>query len=494
MAARETCPAMAGGWRIVLICALAVAALLASYIAGLASISQEARGPYLYGWPAKRSTPAELPHQHRHLYRVFRDVCVKQLEPWVNGPKKKKAVMTDRELRFCAGGGTDVAWPLPPRDPSFDVHRQPERFSSRFRVQSTGRPEACSAADLNDGLSFWMHAGHKYTTRKMGESYNTGHWIHDTVFPLLVALLTLPVVPANTGTIFVDVHDGMPGFAMNAAHLLAGLLSSTIGGRVTVERTKDFPLLCMRWLILPDNIAEMRLSDGNPEDTDDGTGAKMSWPPDYGVPGPAASLGRQVVDLWRAGAYTACSPSLRVEPRLGCLRRIMLYGRKGNRLRNVLNMDDAAAALRSIGVDVISNFEFADVPFVEIIRMMATLDGYLAAHGANIASNMFFLQPGAVLMEVLPNTSVFKKLLPEPSNHSYMMKAGHWSWSCPWDYLPSLNLVQAASLKYKCFPGELPPHYKQWNYKDPRNRNTTVCVKCVVEHLQAVNKHRSCPS
>jgi len=280
----------------------------------------------------------------------------------------------------------------------------------------------------------------------------------------------------------LDAEDDMPPNAWRAAETVAALFERRHAQNMTVVHASALPeTVCMRQLILPDNVVEMRLSDVLPAPTEDATGSLQAWAPSYGQPGPPLELAQRAVGAFREEAYRRCG--VRLRPRR-CARRILIFGREGDTKRSITNVRSLAHALRMEGRNVVTGFDFAKQEWCAMVRMMSSLDVYITPHGASLAFNVFYMQPSAITVEVYPNVSFRKHLVTE--KEVYGRDPSHWSTACPWDYFPSLNVFQALSLAYKCFAASIPEGQREDGRYAP-NYPCAVCAPCVAGYLARVD-------
>jgi len=442
------------------------------------------------------ATAQEVLHPHRHVYRVFNDVCVRRLDldpKAFRQDRNDKADLFkryDRVLSLCRSDkAEEVEWPLPPIGPAPERTHHPKDWvmSSRFRAQVGGAE--CGPRSRWLGQAIYLHVGHKITARwpLNPRSLNMAHWMSDVLAPLLVAAVTLNESFARAPeALILDAEDAMPPNAIHAASALAGVFAEAWNRSVPVVRAHGLPrTVCARQLVLPDNVVELRLSEAAPSPTDDGAGRLQAWAPSYGQPGPGPAVAREAVAAFRRKALASCG--LTVKERR-CMRSAAIFGRERDKKRSLLNTDALMLGLQSEGLEVHAGFEFAKMSWCDTLRVMSSVDLFVSLHGANVGFNVFYMQPSAIVLELFPNSS-YSSLLARSEQKMYRRKKSHWSAACPWDYFVSLNIYQALSLYYKCLPARLPPGTEE-DQLYPANYPCSVCVPCVLDWVRQVDVAR----
>lgn len=369
---------------------------------------------------------------------------------------------------------------------------------SRFRV-ALGEQE-CGNQSQWLRSAVYMHDGHKVTARfPFSRAQNMGHWMTDVTHPLLAAVVTLgSFVP---DAVVLDAAPGALDAAMNVADIVAGLFANASRHPVALVQASSLPeVVCVRRLLIPDNTVEMRLSDGRPPPTYDGLGNRQEWAASFGQPGPPVHLAQRAVNLFRLAAFGRCG----IRPKATeCVRKVAVYARNRTQRRSISNSGELAAELRKAGFEVVTGFEFYGMSFCDMVRFMSSIDAFVTIAGTGMGSNAYYMQPSAILFEVIPKVS-FKRILGTPEQKLYG-QPGHWSESCPTDYWTSLGHIQLAGLNYSCFPAKadevLPPKKVKKNVKKkvngivkfvgPENTHCSICVSCAVEKLKKLNSVRS---
>uniref|UniRef100_A0A7S4UVH1 Glycosyltransferase 61 catalytic domain-containing protein n=1 Tax=Alexandrium monilatum TaxID=311494 RepID=A0A7S4UVH1_9DINO len=442
------------------------------------------------------ATPQEVLHPHRHVYRIFNDVCIRriQLDPRVfeqdKSDKTELFKRYDRVLSLCRSAkAEDVVWPLPPAGPAPERTDHPKDWvmSSRVKVE-VGGPE-CGPRSRWVNQAIYLHAGHKITARwpLNPRSLNMAHWMSDVLAPLMVAAVTMnKSFAAPPEALIVDAENKMPPNAIRAARVVADMFGDRWNRTVHMVGAATLPrTICARQLVLPDNVVEMRFSDGLPTPTDDGTGELQAWEASFGQSGPKVEVAKQAAQTFRRRALKSCGIVVRESK---CMRSVALFGRDKDRKRSLLNTEALMFGLQSEGLDVQTNFDFATMPWCDTLRVMSSVDLFVSLHGANVGFNVFYMKPSAAVLELFPNSS-HSVLLAKAERKLYRKEQGHWSQQCPWDYFVSLNIYQALSLKYKCMGAQLPPGTVE-NQLYPANYACSVCVPCVLDWVRKVDVAR----
>ena len=138
---------------------------------------------------------------------------------------------------------------------------------------------------------------------------------------------------------------------------------------------------------------------------------------------------------------------------------IVATGREDARTHRIINIADCYGAIRRSGAELHAVPSFGRLSFAQTVQLMRSADVFFTPHGSSLASNFFFLRPGALLAEVwwggpmkLPANHSDRFLCYSRDSSASEYGYSYTDWMAPW-YVDR-GQVAALGLAYECLTGK----------------------------------------